>query len=384
MRRSMPARRLTLLPILVATLAACGAPPAPPVANVAAPVAASAVAPSTTPVPPTATSQPRPTSIPTATIAPTATVEPTATPRPDVSLVTGENSFARGTIRQRPWMVMIDNHPNAYPQSGMDKAAMVFEGLAEYGITRFIALYADGVTPDVNEIGPVRSTRLYFAQWAMGFHPVYAHAGGSPDGVQLAETTDQFVNFEALRERNYTWRDQRREAPHNLYTKSALLRAFAADKNVNAFDEPTSGYLFDNIPPAASPEVSRLNYYFLYEKWPAGFNYDPSTARYYRTMYGAPHLDRVTGEQLWTRNVVVMEVSEAARPGDDKQRIDQQVVGSGAARFFIAGRSISGTWRKDSESAPLRFYDSAGVEVTFNVGPIWVAALPTLENLTTQ
>nr|MBA3947352.1 DUF3048 domain-containing protein [Herpetosiphonaceae bacterium] len=89
----------------------------------------------------------------------------------------------RGALTRRPWMVMIDNHPDAYPQSGLDKAAMVFEGLAEYGITRYIATYAEGWTPEAQQIGPVRSTRAYFAQWAEAFHPVYVHAGGSPDGL---------------------------------------------------------------------------------------------------------------------------------------------------------------------------------------------------------
>ncbi len=96
-------------------------------------------------------------------------------------------SLPRGALTKRPWMVMIDNHPDAYPQSGLDKAAVVFEGLAEYGITRYIATYADGLTPNATQIGPVRSTRVYFAQWAMGFHPLYAHAGGSPDGLKLVE-----------------------------------------------------------------------------------------------------------------------------------------------------------------------------------------------------
>jgi hypothetical protein len=375
------------VPIAASLLAACGGVPAPPAANVQPQVAASVIAerPTATNMPPTATPVPSATALPTPTDEPTATPTdlPTATPRPDVSLVSGENSFARGAIGQRPWMVMIDNHPDAYPQSGMDHAAMVFEGLAEFGITRFIALYVDGATPDVGEIGPVRSTRLYFAQWAMGFHPVYAHAGGSPDGVQLAESTDQFINFEALRQPSYTWRDQQRLAPHNLYTKSALLRAFAADKNVSGLDDPAQGYLFQQIEPGAT-DATQIDYFFLDRSSRAGFTYDPASNGYYRTMRGGAHIDRISGEQLWTRNVVVMEVAEAARAGDEKQRIDQEVVGTGAARVFLAGRTIEGSWRKETADGPLRFYDANGDEVVFNLGPIWVAAIPTLERLTTQ
>ena len=91
-------------------------------------------------------------------------------------------SFARGTLTKRPYAVMIDNHPDAYPQTGLDHALVVFEALAEFGITRFMAIYAPGIGPDAPAIGPVRSARLYYVQWAMGFGTLYAHAGGSPQG----------------------------------------------------------------------------------------------------------------------------------------------------------------------------------------------------------
>ncbi|MCS6939995.1 MAG: DUF3048 domain-containing protein, partial [Roseiflexus sp.] len=88
-------------------------------------------------------------------------------------------AFERGTVIRRPYVVMIDNHPNAYPQTGLDKAAVVFEALAEAGITRFMAVYVPGVSPDVPSIGPVRSARLYFVRWAMGMRGMYIHAGGA-------------------------------------------------------------------------------------------------------------------------------------------------------------------------------------------------------------
>ncbi len=377
MLRSIPAHRLACLVIVVA-LAACGAPPA--VVQVATPTATQPPATPTTA--PTATLVPTATARPTATPAPTAV--PTPTPRPDVSLVTGENSFARGSITRRPWMIMIDNHPDAYPQSGLGKATIVFEALAEYGITRFSAVYLDGMSDDVEEIGPVRSTRIYFVQWAMGLQPIYVHAGGSPDGVQLAETTDRVVNFEALRVNGYTWRDQRRVAPHNLYTSSERLRAFAVERGVANFDDQSAGYLFDRFAPDPQPQATSISYFFLDTSSRAGWRYDPGSNSYERTMRGRPHIDRVTGEQLRTQNVVVMEVAEALRPGDDKQRIDQQVIGEGPARIFYAGRMVEATWRKPSAEAPLRFYDSSGEEIVFTAGQIWIAAVPTLERLTVE
>lgn len=375
----MPDRMLSRRALLVAgaaLLAACGAPP------VVVQVPTATPAPSATALP-TATPWPTATLVPTATLLPTPT--PTPTPRPDVSLVHGENSFARGFLAHRPWMVMIDNHPQAYPQSGLDKATIVFEGLAEYGITRFSAIFLDGVSAEAAEIGPVRSTRIYFVQWAMGFQPIHVHAGGSPDGLQLAATTAHIVNFEALNDAGrYTWRDGQRVAPHNLYTSSERLRRLAAELAVAAPVDQQAGLLFDHYAPLDPPQARTIDYFFLDELSRAGFRYDPASNSYRRVMRGQPHLDRITGQQLETRNVVVMEVPERPRPGDDKQRIDQEVIGSGAARIFFAGRVLEATWRKPAAEAPLRFYDSADQEVVFNAGPIWIAAIPTLQHLSLQ
>src|SRR5262249_5888519 len=139
-------------------------------------------------------------------------------------------SLARGTLTKRPYIVMIDNHPDAYPQTGIDHALVVFEALAEFGITRFMAVYAPGVGPDAPAIGPVRSARLYFVQWAMGLRGVYAHAGGSPQGLALAQSTDKITNLDALLRSGgaYFARSKKHFAPHNLFTSSADLASAAA------------------------------------------------------------------------------------------------------------------------------------------------------------
>ena len=95
-------------------------------------------------------------------------------------------SFERGTITKRPFAVMLDNHPNAYPQTGMQKATIIYEALAEFGITRFMALYVPGKTEDVPVLGPVRSARLYYVQWAMGYRAVsYTHLDVYKRQVQM-------------------------------------------------------------------------------------------------------------------------------------------------------------------------------------------------------
>jgi hypothetical protein len=283
--------------------------------------------------------------------------------------------------------VMIDNHPNAYPQTGLDRAAVVFESLAEFGVTRFMAVYAPGITPDAPQIGPVRSTRLYFVQWAMGFHAVYAHAGGSPQGLALAESTDQLVNLDAQFDKNvaYFGRSSDRPAPHNLYTSSADVEQAAADLGVASFDEPEVGFLFKaDVPESQRPASERLDYFFIYREDNAGWDYDPQTNGYLRLRRGRPARDAATDQQLWTKNVVLIEVEEAPIAGDEKGRIEQDVIGSGAARVFMDGVERAATWRKDDAAAPLRFYAASGDELRLNAGPVWIVALPSLENLTVQ
>jgi hypothetical protein len=322
---------------------------------------------------------------PAATAAPVPTARPT--PNPVADPITGAPALARGAIAQRPFVVMIDNHPDAYPQTGLDRAAVVFEALAEFGVTRFMVLYAPGITPDAPQIGPVRSTRLYFAQWAMGFHPLYAHAGGSPQGLELVQSTEQLINLDAQFDANvpYFRRSSDRSAPHNLYTSSADLEQAAADLGVAGFDHPEVGFLFKaDVPESQRPSSERLDYFFIYKEDNAGWDYDAQTNGYLRLRRDRPARDAGTNKRLWTKNVVVIEVREAPIAGDEKGRIEQQVIGAGEARVFMDGVERAAKWRKDDAAAPLRFYDASGDELRLNAGPVWIVALPSLENLTVQ
>jgi hypothetical protein len=323
--------------------------------------------------------QPAPTATPATPVAPT--------PAPALDPATSAPSFARGMLAKRPYAVMIDNHPAAYPQAGLDHALVVFEALAEFGITRFMAIYAPGIGPDAPAIGPVRSARLYFVQWAMGFEPLYAHAGGSPQGLALAQSTDRIVNLDALHRGGgaYFGRSKKRYAPHNLFTSSADLANAAAKLKVADFNQPDVGFLFKaDAREAERPAAQSLSYFFLSKQDSAGWTYDPTTNSYLRLRRGKPARDAASGEQLRTRNVVIIEVKERKIASDKKGRIEQDVVGSGAAKLFHDGAVQDITWQKDSPSAPLRFFTTDGQEVQFNAGQIWIAALPSIGNLSVK
>jgi hypothetical protein len=290
----------------------------------------------------------------------------------------------RGGLTSRPVAVMFDNHPAAYPQIGLAQASVVFEALAEFGITRYMGIYAEGITPELTSIGPVRSARAYYVEWAKGLRATYVHAGGSPDGLLLAETSIELVNMDALRgnTRGTFRRSSDRAAPHNLFTDSAAIAAFTVAQSQAPPDLTEIGFLFKaDAPVSERPAAQSLSYYFIYRDAYVSWAYRPTTNDYVYFRQQRPHVDGRTGEQVRFKNVVILEVPERPVPGDAKSRIEQQVIGEGPARIFRDGQVVEATWRKPAGFAQLTLYTNDGAEAELTAGTIWIAAIPTLANL---
>lgn len=311
----------------------------------------------------------------------------TTSAHPQPAQTSAPLSVPRGSVTARPFAVMVDNHPDAYPQTGLSQAPIVFEALAEYGITRYMAVFIPGISAPQPTIGPVRSARSYFVEYAKGLRAVYAHAGGSPEGLLKAQTAVEILNMDALL-KNSTGSFRRvkdRVAPHNLYTSSASLAAFAAAQKGPAPDLRELGFLYKTDAPAAQrPAAQSLNYYFLYRESYVAWNYDPASNSYLYFRQKRAHVDAATGQQLRFKNVVVLEVVERPIPGDPKHRIEQDVIGEGQARIFIDGTMVEATWRKAAGFAQLQLFDRNGAEIALNPGAVWIAAIPSLKNLTVQ
>lgn len=379
-----------LLVIVTACSSSVAAPQATPTSAPASAVTAApmVVLPTVAALSPTIVSSP----IPVASATPEASatpVPPTLTPAPVVQV--GSLALPRGIVSSRPFAVMIDNHPNAYPQTGLSQAAIVFEALAEFGLTRYMAVFVPGVSADLDKIGPVRSARPYFVEWAKGLRAVYAHAGGSPEGLLLAETSVELINMDALRRvaGGSFVRSSDRDAPHNLYTSSADIAAFATAQAVE--DLPKTGELSeigfllkDEAVPAERPSSQSFSYYFIYKETYVGWSYDPASNSYLYFRQDRPHIDAATGEQLQFKNVVVIEVPEQRIVGDPKGRIEQQVIGEGRARLFCDGRMVEAIWKKPAGYAQLQFFSVDGTELKLNPGSTWIAAIPSLDNLTVE
>lgn len=276
------------------------------------------------------------------------------------------------SVNQRPvTAVMIENSLEARPQSGLGQAGVVFEAVAEGGITRFMAVYQD-TAPD--NVGPIRSARPYYVAWAQGFDAGYAHVGGSPDGLADIKAwgvrdLDQFANGSSYHRINT------RDAPHNVYTAIATLNQLEAAK---AYTSSTySGFVRKVAAPSKTPTARIINMSLSGYYYNPHFDYNATTNSYNRSENGAPQVDQNSGQQL-SPNVVIALVTPLARGILDSSGAyysNYTVTGSGAAYIFQDGDVTIGQWAKAGNSDQISFTDSTGKPIGLNPGQTWLTAI---------
>jgi len=274
---------------------------------------------------------------------------------------------------RKPMAVVIENHPDARPQSGLNQASLVYETFAEGGITRFLAIFQE---EDVAELGPVRSARTYFVDWALSHAALFAHVGGNIDALDMI-TRYKVLDLNQFAFGSYFWRDPKRYAPHNVYTTTDKLREAAKSKNYATEDSNISSYQFkDDV----SQEERPVDFSFVVNFNPnfaVTWAYAKKDNQFLRSILGQKQIDRVTGKQLEAKNVVVMFTGFSygtTRLGEQKTNI--VTTGSGNAVFYIDGKKTAGTWKRSGQSSPTRFYDSSGAEIKLNAGTTWIEVAP--------
>jgi len=284
------------------------------------------------------------------------------------SPLTGVEVADEAATTQAVTGIMIENSPDARPQSGIKNSGVVFEAIAEGGITRFLVLYQQE-KPQL--IGPVRSVRMYYVDWVAAFNASVAHIGGS--AAALAEVRngnyrdiDQFFNSGAY------WRATDRYAPHNVYTSFERLDALNASKGYTSSN--FTGFTRKDSSAAKTPSASSIAVTISSASYNSNYTYDPATNLYNRTHSGTPHLDREAG-QITPRVVVVMKVP-MARVFEDGWREQINTIGSGQATIFQDGTVADVTWTKNSKTEQIKFTDANGADVPLARGQTWITAVP--------
>lgn len=284
------------------------------------------------------------------------------------SPLTGKQVDNESLTKQAVTAIMLENSPDARPQSGLKQAGVVYEAVAEGGITRFLALYQQE-KPSV--VGPVRSLRMYYVDWLAAYNASVAHVGGSKAALDEVRggnyrDIDQFFNGDTY------WRANDRYAPHNVYTSFERLDAHNTAKG---YSEST----FESFPrtdqkPSETPNANSITINVSGPLYNSTYAYDPPSNSYLRSQGGAPHLDREDG-QIQPNVVIALKVN-MTRVQEDGYREAIETVGTGSAVIFQNGTAQEVTWSKPSRAESIQFSDSEGKPVSLIRGQTWITAVP--------
>jgi hypothetical protein len=301
---------------------------------------------------------------------------------------------------RRPLLVMIENHLESRPQSGLSDADIVYEAVAEGGITRFMAVFYCQAAAFESILGPIRSARTYFLDWASEYNwPLYVHVGGantpgpanalgqiSDYGWAGANDMNQFsIGYPTF------WRDYERlgrtvATEHTMYSTTEKLWAVGVKRGFTNLDPKDQEWFdgftpwqFAKTEPEAKGKVTAINYKFWdYEDYAVSWQYDAAANHYVRSNGGQPHLDLNTGQPLTAKNLVIQLAKEnRANDGyEGNAHLLYGTIGKGQALIFQNGQAIKGNWAKAKRIGRTVFYDEQGKEIKFTPGRIWISILP--------
>lgn len=326
------------------------------------------------------------------------------------SILTGEE-LASADLNSAPiYCIQTPNGTDgARPQVGLTKAGVVFEAIAEAGITRFAAIYQN---PSSAVIGPIRSLRLYYLEWDTPFDCTIVHAGGADDAIAAVRAG----GYKDLTE-NYTYMYRGNTVArrwNNLFTTSTNLARMNADRAYGASNPKGFSRMTPeeserarintlsvsplNITQATEADTSALvakvagvNLHYGYaSSYNVRYDYDLATNSYRRSYEsGVAHeVYECPGEDLGQKNpeevcslttlapkvVIAMLVSEGKAWDGYHESI--KTTGSGKAYIFQNGTATIGTWSKPTRDEQISFLDSEGNVIKLAPGQTFISAVP--------
>ena len=298
---------------------------------------------------------------------------------------------------RRPLTVMIENHADSRPQSGLSYADVVYEAVSEGGITRFLAVFYCGAASEEAIVGPVRSARTYFLDWASeyGDYPLYVHVGGAnlPGAVNAL---GQIGEYGWLAKRNdlnqfslgfpVFWRDYDRlgrevATEHTMYSNTGKLWAVAERRGLRAVDDKgnrwdknfVSWKFKDDLAIDERGEVNKVSLGFVgdYADYLVEWQYNKTSNSYKRFNGGQPHRDLDNEGQLEAKSVVGVFMQEKG-PVDELKHMLYGTTGKSKALVFQDGKAVEASWQKSKRVSRTIFTDTRGKEIVFNRGPVWI------------
>lgn len=361
----MKRRLLPLVLVLALVLSACG------------------------PKEPAPSESPSPDPAVTPTAQPTPDAVPSDQPQGEVNPLTGLPFANGGSANDRPVAVMLNNIRKALPQQGNSQTDILYEALAEGGITRMLGVYQS--MEGVGEVGSVRSSRPYYLELALGLDAIYLHAGGSEAAYANIRKWD-VTALDCVRSTAYSaifWRDQGR-IKNNGYEHSVLTSGEAIVEHFPEYSfrkEHEEGYSLpytfaEDGTPAGGEDAGKLQVPFSTVKTGV-FTYDADSGKYLVEEYGKPLVDGNNDEQVAVTNVVVIRTSCKAIDDYGRMRVDLSGY-SGDGWFACGGKIVPITWEKKGLNDPITYALEDGSPVVFGQGNSYVNIIPLSNSVTFQ
>jgi hypothetical protein len=318
---------------------------------------------------------------------------------------------------RRPLFVMIENMPESRPQSGLNSADVIYEAVAEGGVSRFGAVFYCGVAAKDTIVGAVRSARTHFVNAASEYnYPLYTHVGGANCGSSDPKTCNTDKRVQALEQINSYgwggakgndlnqfsigfptfWRDYERlgrtvATEHTMYSSTEKLWKYASatrgwtNKSPDGKLEWSEKYVPFTFKDDSKDKgsVSKISFGFWesYHQFDVVWNYDSAINAYKRENGGEAHKDRNDDSQI-TAKVIVVQFTKELGPLDEHKHMLYELIGTGKGLLFQDGTATEVTWSKKDREAKTVWTDSKGKKVSFNRGKIVFEILP-LDNTVT-
>ena len=280
----------------------------------------------------------------------------------------------------RPIAVMIDNNKDAMPQGGLNDAYMVYELIAEGGESRLMALFKGA---NVSKIGPVRSARHYFLDYALENDAIYVHYGWSPQ-AQYDISSLNVNNINGISEKTSDfWRTKDKKAPHNVATSSEKILNIAKKKGYRTTSSSKSilNYVTEEVEleseiNAASVKIPYSDYNIV--KW----DYNPDTKRYERSSKSKKQTDWSTNEVVTTKNIIIEFIANSTlNDGENKGRQTMTTIGKKDGYYITNGKAIKIKCEKTTRSSKTIYKDLEGNEIEVNDGNTFVQICPINANV---
>ena len=290
---------------------------------------------------------------------------------------------------RRPLGIMVENHLDARPTLGLSRSDIIYEAVAEGGITRFLAIY---LCQDAGDIAPVRSARTYFLDWVSEYDALYAHVGGA-NTAGPADALSQIRDYGMFDMDQFGlgfptyWRGTDKLAPHNVHTTTKKLWEAASERGFGPEDDKGARWdknfvqwkFKDDEELAKRGDTVAIVVPFWSQNpdYTVTWHYNREANIYTRYHGETVQNDPITSENMTAKNIIVQFQDETdANDGYPDGHLLYETIGSGKALIFFDGKTISGKWIKKEREGRTKYVDAANEEIEFNRGLVWIETVP--------